>query len=359
MNRLSYNIDALANLGKRWFAKPPEGFAPPSKGAIESFSIYATLMHKSALGEQVMKRILEEPEPHYSAHMGYIYMAQKWMTENGPTIFMSEQILNACENTEAFKGVEGSDIKTTYPIGYLSLPKGRGFISKQTGDRLGHIWFTILEKNDKVPFLLNNKVQYLKTQDFGRKLFLQGYWDKSQECSSFSLPLDDSGVSLYDTLERARHKLCADNHVSRITSTEVLLEEAKDLGLWIGSLAINLMLIMQSYPQYLEKLSAKDSARQNFKDKEPPTSIIIRPSKSQPILRTVENETDEFPSEPTGKTVGNHWRRGHWRRQPHGEYWELQNPEVQVVILPDKRHAHMRWILPIYVGLVEKEKAAS
>jgi len=354
MTNRNYNMAALAAAGKRWFAKPPEGFENPPYAAIESFSIYAALMQKSDMSRKVAHAISAQPKDARSVQLGYAFLAQKWIRENGPTLFVSEQILDACENTNAFKGVEGSDIKITYPTGYISLPKKRGFISKQTGDRLSHIWFTVLEPNTDMHIISNEERLPLNVD--GKSLFIHGYWEKNPECSSFSLPLNIENKTLLEVINESVDKVIFDETVKRVNTVKALEDEAHDLGLWMSSLVVNLFLIMQSYPQYMDKLSKDKSYRQGFKDRSPATSIIIRPSKSQPVNRVVVNRTDESIINLTGRSVSNHWRRGHWKRQPHGEYWELKNPEVYVITLPDNRKAHMKWIIPIYVGLKSIEK---
>ena len=350
MARLSHNVASLLSSGKRWFAKPPEGFESPSQGAIESMAIYANLLQDTPIGRKVVNSINKENEPHYSAQLAYICSSQKWIRENGPTLFVSKEILDACERTDAFGGVEGSDIKTVYPTGYISLPKGRGFVSKQTGDRLAHIWFTILDSEQELTVVINGENEKLLCS--GKKLFIHGYWDKSRECSSFTIPLNVPGRKLGEILEELRGKITLDNHVVLRTSADALREESYDLGFWMGALTINLFLLMQSYPKYMDKMPKEKSERQGFKNKPSPESIIIRPSKSQPIIRSSSDNDRSSVVESTGITVGEHWRRGHWRRQPHGEFWELKNPEAKIIVLDDNRHAHMKWIMPIYVGLL-------
>lgn len=350
MSRFSVQLRHLAAQGRRWFAKPPTGFEIPPESAIEEVSVYASLLFESELGLHLKNKHAGLPEPERSTRFAYIYLIQSWIRQNGPTIFVDPEILSACENTDALGTVEGSDVRTVYPCGYISLPKDRGFRSKQFNDRLAHIWFRILEPNEEHVVIFNGQKLTLRAE--GRRLFMQGYWDKSTDCSSFSFPLDSKG-SLINVLEDTRKKL-THGYVERTSNEQSLREEAYELGEWLGSLGINLLLIMQSYPKYLDKLAQNNSKRQSFSDRPEPSSILIRRSTARPIHQVVSSRSES--SIVTGKGVSEHWRRGHWRRQPHGEDWEIRNPEVSVISLDNGRRAHMKWISAVYIGLDREEE---
>ncbi len=174
-----------------------------------------------------------------------------------------------------------------------------------------------------------------------------GYWDNSIDCNSFLIDLSDPDKSLLEVIEESKKQFQI-GVLDRPNNEGELFEEAIDIGSWFGSLAINLCLIMQSYPEYLVPTDKKNSDRQSFRDREAPASYIVKLDRStaRPIRQTTL-DVERAESEPSGRTSPRlHWRRGMWRRQPHGDQWELAHPKAQFIVLPDGRHVHMKWLRP-------------
>lgn len=279
----------------------------------------------------------------------HMHIIQTWLTFNGPTFFVNPDIIQACEQTDVLDCVEGSDIKTVYPSGYFCLPDGMGYKS-QRGDSIHHIWFRIIEKNEPVMIsLCGNRHAPQSSQGNtpfladARKLMLLGYWDKSGESSSFNLPIDTPGMSLLTAIEHYRQKVLLGTMDQ--STDDIVREETKAYGLWACSLAINLCLLMQSYPRYIEGLPRSRSDRQHFKDQPLPQSLIITRSTKANLQQVVVDREDDLHAS-TGQKRELKRRRGHWRRQPHGDRFELENPQVGIIVLDDGRHAHMKWLEP-------------
>lgn len=353
MGATIHNVLALAAAGRRWFARPPEGYEAPPVGAVSDVGAYANLLMNCGDSGPLSRVITRLTDEELAVRLTYIHTIQTWLKQNGPTFFPEQDILEACEHTDVLSSVQGSDIKTVYPVGYISLPKNRGFHSTAQNDDIRHIWFKILEPNEPLSAVIGSST-HDKLFAPGRRLFMQAYWSKSTDIHSFSLPLDEPDMSLEDALDKSSKQLTHGFNTSRNNFLDEVAIDAKKLGKWMGSLVANLMLIMQSYPKYLDKLPTEKSQRQGFKNASPPLSIRIRRSTPRPVRQTVQGN-ERGPVCSTGRTLGNHWRRGHWRRQPHGDQYELENPEVQVIVLADGRHAHMKWIIPIYIGLESSE----
>jgi len=356
-------MDAMAALGKRWFAKSPAGYPAPSQSAVTDVGVYGNLLYKGEVGKILMDAINRLSHDAITTRVAYINNIQTWLQGNGPTIFVDEEILEMCENTDVLANIHGSDIKTVYPTGYICLPQGKGFKSAYTGDSLHHIWFQIYEPGMHKA-IINGEEFNLGMR--GRRLFIHAYWDTVADCSSFLLPLDSETDVLSEVIRVNSTKLLA-GQVTRgrkqidgtleggITDTstgmspEDLSDESHDLCTWMAPLICNILLLMQSYPQYFDKMDIAKSSRQNFKGSPPPVSMILRRSPKKNVFQKVVGSSNER-SEPTGATVSRHWRRGHWRRQVHGDLWELQNPDVRVIEMTENRRAHMNWIVPILVN---------
>lgn len=353
---MTFNPDALAAAGKRWFCKPPAGYSSPSAGAISDFSYFASVIHKSPLAPKLIQALSMYHGKDLIIRLTHMFQVQRWLMQNGPTFFVDPDILTACENTDALGCVTGSDIKVVYPCGYFCLPKDRGFVSKITGDSVRHIWFNFVDRDQEVELNINGHRSTPKTEGEiplvadSRKILMLAYWEKSKDSSSFNLPLDISDQPLIKTLEQYRHLISVGPTTDRQLSQSELERDTEDFGLWVGSLVVNLCLLMQSYPQYLQGLPLQASERQHFKDAVPPQSILIRRSTKHNLQQIVAHKNAE-DIQPSERELSPHWRRGHWRRQPHGDRWELENPEVKIIILEDNRHYHMKWLEPVFIGL--------
>lgn len=347
MGRRRVTVEQMAAQGRRWFAKPPAGFEVPPPAALISVIAETKHFFSSRAGAALEDSLARADPTEQTIRLTYSYVLQNWLKQNGPTIFVAPDILEACEQTDVLDCIQGSDLKVVYPVGYFSLPKGMGFKSRQTGDSIRHIWFAFFESDKPFPVWLNGVPKpILKVP--GRRLFMQAYWEQAPDCSSYALPLDMKDVTVKEALLETRGNFTF-GKVFRADGSEqgvdMLKSEAEDLGLWMGSLCVNLCLIMQSYPQYVDKLSRGNSDRQHFTNQSLPQSLIITRA-TQGRLQQVVAERDSGPVSKSGQTRELKRRVGHWRRQPHGDRFELENPDVKIIVLDDGRHAHMKWIEP-------------
>lgn len=113
-------------------------------------------------------------------------------------------------------------------------------------------------------------------------------------------------------------------------------------------LIINGLCYLTAYPQDVE-------TRWPDGTPEPLLSKIEKATKPKEIQRTVSKLTSmgytkvhfcgrafaELPQVPTGRDIATHWRRGHWRNQPHGPRMESRK---------------LVWIMPV---LVRKDRDAA
>lgn len=347
------DIPKLAAQGRRWFATPPRGFAPPPPHIMANMAMMSThLFGQSSLNEDFANYVLQSPIQAQTLQLSQLSSMQRWMRQNGPTIFVPEDIVDACENTDALSGVEGTDIRRVFTTVYVSLPESRGFVSPFNGDTVRHIWCNFVEADEPVSTWLNGEERRLLAVK-GRRLLITAYWGKSMDCSSYSLPLDEVGVPLKEVIARTSKSFIRDEvryddnpELERGEKTEIEL-----LGPWLASLCVNLTLLAQSYPEYLHEDKSGKTYRQSFKDLPEPRMFTIVRSGVRSVRQIVDGHTRSDLPGVTGSAHRVHWRRGHWRRQPHGDQWELTNPNAQFITLTDGRHAHMTWLEPVFVGM--------
>lgn len=338
----------LAAAGRRWFAKPPTGFSvPPAKGLA---NVQICAMEMLGTGGPRLRQIVEKgPVLESSVLMTQMGAVQNWLHRNGPTVFVTQDILSACENTEALGCVTGSDIRTVYPSIFFTLHDTGGFARPNGCVR--YLWCCIIENS--IAVWLGGTREDLPAK--GRRLLIVAYNTIGEIADDFCLPLD-SDRPLRDVIDAQRKEYLPLHDPGRIEhangGTTITVSndeqaEAERFGLWKCSLVVNLLLLMQSYPQYT-RIDAKRSRQSIGHDAETPAFILAR-SAARPLGQTV-NESRHPESVPDGSSKRPHWRRGHWRRQPHHDQYELENPHVQVLLLSDGRRAHMRWIEPIFVN---------
>lgn len=320
---------------------------------MPDFTFFASIMQDTQMARRLIR---QKTSDSIASHVMQMHVIQTWLMQNGPTFFIEPAMVTACEQTDALSFIQGSDIKTVYPIGYFCLPDSAGFKSRWTGDTVRHMWFRIFEKGEEIKVCMTGNYHSPVTpweedktfRSDKRRVMLLAYWDKSGESSDFLFPLDEPNKTISDVI-RSYSKMVNAN--ADRAEKSILERETEEFGQWAASLSVNLFLIMQSYPDYFDKLSPEMSRKsQQFENAPAPQSIIIRRSSPRDIRQVVKGESPEV-APPTGKTVAAHWRRGHWRRQPHEDDWELKNPEVKVLVLDDGRRAHMRWIEPIMVNM--------
>lgn len=352
----------MAENAKRWFAKPPTGYSRPCETALSDFSVFGNMMHKTPEAIRLFKSLSRLTGEDLIIRLTHMHIIQTWLAENGPTFFVDPDILQACEKTDVLGCIQGSDLKVVYPSGYFCLPSGMGHKSPFSDDSVHHIWFKFIEKGDPITIYLNGGKGPPRHSDEtpliadSRKLMLISYWDKAHDSQSYNLPLDIPGKTLAESIKHYSEIITVD--ASRPLEQAQTEAETVDFGLRAGALVCNLCLIMQSYPQYLAKLGKEASFRQNFANQTPPQSMLIRRSKERDLQQIVRPH-DSHEGDPTGRAVSTHWRRGHWRRQPHGVRWEVENPDAKIIVLDDERHAHMQWLEPMLIMSPEVNQPAT
>jgi len=242
---------------------------------------------------------------------------------------------------------------TETPIGRLRLPYAAGFLhfGLQKHLELDNIWRASPEYVDGAYYHVGPDGQ----------LTVQLTLSREEDASSglpgphFSLDKDALGGSAHEAVDRALDRMC-EGDIQESESTKGMVSEYRD---WEGvarpaihqslSLVLNALFYLDAYGANTEP-RASESAPTHLQQQFEHALASKKPKKVREAVRALEesgftvvrmcgaSEPDSDSDEKHGTKEGSvraHWRRGHWRMQPHG-------PQLSLV----KR----TWIRPTLVG---------
>ncbi len=335
---------------RQFFADPPSGYPIPSPLLRLCAEDFWKARFDKVRGHELLNHLNSLEDGSRLLNMWNVCSMQWWLLKHGPTIFPSLSLYDAALHTDILSHIEGSDIRVTYPSLMFVLPTARPILSDDSSSRITHVIVNIVDNSKPLSILLGGRtVDLVMPSDPAAPLYIlvSSYWDNGF-VSSMSFPLRH-GQSLHKTIEDNRAFIIVDTerlaaHPSAIASERAETDRISSI---IASLVLNWLLMMQSYPSYIEHRPCRHNSRAAISSfsayLQPPTASIL-PSPS-PLL----SPPSTSPSSSRGP-ASLHWRRGHWRRQPHSPAWEADNPSVGVVLFPDGRRAHMVHIPPVLIG---------
>jgi len=329
---------------------PPQGYPELNLALSHSGADYERMMlcpPNHAITQHNLNTLANLPEGERHLQVWQVANCQKWIKDGKRIIYPTAEIVDACKQTDAMKGVYGNDLKMTLPSFLLVMPEGTEW-SNSSGSTTSHIIVNIREDQDIVARFASSNAEVSLKMPSKRYITLSNYWDDFG-VQNMSCPIDDDDITIGEMLKVYTGE---EHHISS-RSDKFISEEEKlsdsECGYLISDFVCSVLLIMQSYPEYVttkeKKMRGLDSKKRNQKVK---VTTIATPSN---LRQSVEfnpskNKDPKGGTAPDRKT---HIRRGHWRRQRHKPNWEINNPDVPVVILPDGEHAHMKWIRPLVI----------
>lgn len=351
----SENLPALVSAFKRWLPRRPLGYPDPHP------SFYLAIKEALAELNNTPAGLIERNKVAYlpTTTQKLIWMQKlnlaKWLDTNGPTIFVDPALVEACLLTDVIKTLTPADIKTVWPSVLYVLPKNLGFISPTTGATINYLFCSIFDdasgftigKNDYIQLEIDNGDPNFKGWK-GREMLSTAFWQEAPECSSANTPLFRD-CTLYDTILEIQQSYIPDaDRQSRMTERDIRREEieADSLSIWSHSLIFNFNLLAQSYPEYFHKAPERDCERSYIGSKHVARPITYHLSRPASLRQVVVDSGETHDTTATGRHVRSHWRRGHWRRQPHTEQWTILNPLIASRTFPDGRLYHMVWLEP-------------
>lgn len=349
----------------RWFAKRPTGFCAYNSHMRSSFDEIHLTTHTNTGMSQLFDGM---PDGSRQLHTKQLVGVQLWQRTNGPTVFPDAEIVEKCLHTESLGSVAGDDVRATFPTVLFTLPEAQRFHVPDTQHTPGvprpsvdHLLVSIFDDNTVLRGVIDGTEAVAMPMPPGaRHLLITAFWD-SQFVNSFSVPL--TADTIRDTLSELQGHFIGDEmRMHGMDAAGVLREqtETEAVSGWACALVVNLLLVMQSYPQFVKRADDRHQRPHVYRDKPPPVTYMM--GRVAPLLPRPVPDAPRLAGNAGGNHAAPrvHWRRGHWRRQPHTPAFMLlaasRGEAPKEVSFPDGRMAHMVWIEPVFVGMQQLER---
>lgn len=338
-----------------WFAKPPAGTPWPTVFMHHTFETCWLSRHDERIGGAMYGQLSMLPRQAQMLMLWQTCGISWWINNNGITVFPEDHLVEACSKTDVLDCVSGSDVHPAYPYLMFGLSDKSRITNANGKDWINYVNANFIDngKEEIVQFGKGNTLGVRMPGDCPRYIIINAFW-KSGFVSSFAIPLREH-VSLKDTIAEFSNDFIDDEFRQHTMSKDQLdaeHEETATVGKAITAMVFNLCLLMQSYPDYVARQPQSGDRQLRMRTMPPPATYRVNdrtaPLKPPPVAESVKPKDEEGVEQK--QTVAPHWRRGHWRRQPHTAEWEVGNPQVKVVLFTDGRRAHMVWIRPIFVS---------
>jgi hypothetical protein len=319
-------------------------------------------IHRTTYNNTQFSSIIDAlPPGSRELHIKQIANIQFWQRTNGVTVFPSSELVEKCTHTESLGSVCGSDIKMSFPTILFTLPAKQAFRVKavhhpdaEGESHIGHLLVTVFDDSVPLTVTVDAEEDYRLHMPPGcRHLLVTAFWDR-RFVNNFSVPLSDKTIR--ETLNDLRDHFIGDEVRLALMDQEGVREEQDEttqISEWACSMVVNLLLLMQSYPDFVQVAEDRHQRPHVYRNKPKPLTYTM--SRVRDLLPPTVREGEITGESGRHNSPHAHWRRGHWRRQPHTPGWyaaaiEKGNAPGEVV-LPDGRKAHMVWIEPVFVGL--------
>jgi hypothetical protein len=331
------------------FAKAPKGYDDPSVGMRHSLKVARGLLWDTKSSQTNAHWLSNQHEDTFQLVIYELSNLQNWSVRNGATVFPSVELVEACHNTDVLDCVEGPDLQTTYPSLLIGLPRDARIIGPITKTKCNYIIMNIYEGRE-IPIVMAGKKWALK-MPLDRFAIVSSFWDDGGTISA-SIPLGNLGMKIRDVINDSTHNLIRDPLMESIMGpehTKIDEEETKQNMPAVISLMLNLVMLMQTYPKYIQKMP-NQYQREPFQSRERPVTVALsRVTNLKDLtVKRIAAPSMEM-SQGTRSSAMVHWRRGHWRRQRHGPDWQAQHPDLREIKSGDFAY-HMVWIEPVLVG---------
>ena len=295
---------------------------------------------------------------------------QRWAECDCRTMFITKELADAMQRTRAHvkeHGLSGSDLHFRLPSFMIWWPTGCDWLDDPVnGIRITHTIVSCYEHGEyPVAYLWsggltmdNDTVGTMDLKNAGvigipmrwpgdaKGLLISSFWNNG-EVSSGSLNLEQP-------IEEALGKFAGNTLKSERTLTKDSVDSWK-AGTSVMEVVLNLTLLMQSYPEYVTQETMKHRHYDGGREKKTEMRRAYVLGHAFAPQKIVKLQTVQQPGDGTGKHQRPHWREGHWRRQPHGDRWELENDDkleserVSIVTDHKGRRCHMKWIMSLWI----------
>jgi hypothetical protein len=330
--------------------KPPSGYDAPTAIFNGTIATAAEMLGPDTHATQRMHELQQTlPSADASLLLWEAAGAQRWIKSGRVALFPTEEIVFGCKHTDALKSVTGRDVLTTYPSFFVTIPRSERW-TNCSGSTLSHIIVNLYDGQTDIAARFGTH-QHLMRMPNDRHILINGFWT-DRGCQSVSVPLRDE-----ESLADAFADVAADGPLDPMFKPPTLETSVDDeqIGWAMTEAVANMLLLMQAYPEYITQETVKCRAPGEKKAKGKATRLWLaspthlRQQVNADPRRRGSGDTPETNRRP-------HLRRGHWRRQQHGAAWEIDHPDVSVVIMPGGEHAHMVRIAPCWIEKNQDKK---
>ena len=264
---------------------------------------------------------------------------QRWAEHGMQIVYPDPDLVAALIRTDVLDCVTASDVRGRSTSFLIVWPKATMVGVHDTAvASIVNIW-----NDDKMTMRIGGDKHTHRMPEH-RFMTMQTAWaggGVNNGCLSLSTRRDHT---LADEVEEVLDPSCALQQRGDDHSFNGPLEgERVDDGRSMIKAILNLVLLMQSHPEYIEEIKIRQRMKVNGKKATKRTAHRIGRS-IDAVSRVPLEPVKPDRKPPTGKTRSSHVRNAHWRRQRHGDAWAAANPDVIEVTMPDGGRAHMVWI---------------
>lgn len=316
------------------FPHPPKGYPPfphNMRREIESEIVVAAECHHAEYFERLLA---SKSRTVQAVQLKGLGLGQRWVEAGRRVVFPSQEIVKACQHTSALKQVMCGDLRTIHPAIMFYFPREPRHHITET-EFLYAALVSILE----APLVTKlNGREFMMLFDARRYFMASFFWMKDGGGSMWGMNLPD---------EKSLDFMINDAE-SNVVGETALPVPAQTVCGRLMEMIVNFLLLMQSYPQYITKFETKAREVGGTKARKLDAYKLALPSNLRRTIMVGQHHSKTHAEgEPTSRSP--HWRMGHWRRQPHGPFFETTNPKVAIIVVGEQRF-HMKWIMPLFIA---------
>ena len=328
---------------------PPKGHAQSSKRMHRHLGFSASGMHfdRPDWYARIAAASIDSQTRHDRNRLVYeVGGQQRWLSRGGRICYPDAEVVDSAARSR-LRGVRGLDILATYPSIMFNFPVGIPGLPT-------HTLVNIFDESES-----SVTVRMAKPKPGGPEPFTQKHPRHPRDHRVIMIENWHEDVSLdtYQCFALDEDEIDSSGPNSQLREFWHMDAScaAASQGMRDFDMAINLLLIMQSCPEYIVGTEGKSKKFGRKKGTERCSHIrLVRPTR---MIQRVPYDPSA-PSHVKGSgSVSPHWRGGFWRRQRHSIAWEIDNPDVAVIPMPDGGHAHMVHIEPLWVDGGKKDLA--
>ena len=277
---------------------------------------------------------------------------QRWHRKGLQMVYPEASMVKAFLQTDVLHSVTGSDVRGRSSSMMINWPKGVRLCRSE--DQPTHTLVNIYS-GEGLSVGIGKGAEPLKLKmPTYRFLTITTYFVNGGANNGSFMLSDQTSLA-----EEIAETLLPENALTTRDDENVLHDaeweaERVEDGRDIFTAVLNLVLVMQSHPEYLHDITVKQ--RQTFESNKAKRTTATRVGRSVDVENPVPYDPAKGTANDDGLPVSRraHTRNAHWRRQRHGEEFEKRNPDIIRVTMPDGGSAHMVWIEELSISSTDR-----